>query len=76
MKRKLTEAVKLIYITDKVLEAKDSFETWMKQVDAALEKACGLSSEDLADYAYRDAYDAGKKPASVAKAAIKANKDY
>lgn len=73
--KRITEAMKLIFAADNVLEAKDSFEAWMKQVNAALEKAVGLSSEDLADYAYRDAYDAGKKPASVAKAVIKANKD-
>lgn len=73
MKKRITEAAKLIYIADRILEVKDGFDVWMKQVNAAINKACGLSSEDLADYAYRDAFDAGKKPASVAKAAIKAN---
>lgn len=43
-----------------------AFRAWMRRVDAALEARCGLGSDDLADYAYRDAYDDGAAPTDTA----------
>lgn len=46
---------------------KQSFESFMAKVDAWLNKKCGLSHYDLADFCYRDAYNNGERPASVGK---------
>lgn len=51
------------------------FESWMVHVDCYLLKACGLSHKDIDDWAYRDAYDAGKTPKTAASKALKAAKD-
>jgi hypothetical protein len=47
-----------------------AFRAWMRKVDAALETLCGLGSDDLPDYSYRDAYDGGEAPISTAVAAL------
>lgn len=44
-----------------------SFGDWMEEVDAALERLSGMSSGDLPDWPYRDAYDDGLNPISVAR---------
>ena len=52
------------------------FEAWMAKVDAVLVKKCGLDSSDLPDWMYRDAFEDGASPASAAKEALKAAKEF
>ena len=47
-----------------------AFRAWMRRLDAALARRCGLTSADLPDYPYRDAHDAGEAPADVAAAVL------
>ena len=54
----------------------EKFNVWMARVDALIEKSTGLSSMDLPDYCYRDAFDDGASPGSAAKAAIRAAKEF
>ena len=44
-----------------------TFEDWMAEVDRWLEDKCGLSSLDLPDACYRDAYDDGESAARFAR---------
>ena len=39
-----------------------TFEDWMDQVDKIFLNYLGLSYEDVADYHWRDLYDAGMSP--------------
>lgn len=49
------------------------FTAWMAKVDAAIAKKCdGLTSSDLPDFMYCDAFEDGASPAQAAKAAIAA----
>jgi hypothetical protein len=50
---------------------KATFEEWMAAVDLAVERLIGCSVYDLSDYCFRDAYDDGRSPVSVARAAIR-----
>lgn len=43
----------------------------MQEVDKVLDRICGVCSLDLSDYCYRDAYDDGRTPSSVARAALR-----
>lgn len=43
----------------------------MAKVDAYVERLIGCSAYDLADYCYRDEYDAGESPLAVARRAIR-----
>ncbi len=47
-----------------------SFEAWMQQVDARIERKCGMSHDDLPDIAYRDLYDAGESAEEAATQAL------
>ena len=47
------------------------FLTYMTKVDDLLEDACGMTSEELPDYSYRDAFDSGMTAARCSIAAIK-----
>jgi hypothetical protein len=51
---------------------KQDFKTWMKKVDAHLNKKCGLDHNCLADYCYWDAYDNGESPSKVARDVLEA----
>ena len=54
-----------------------SFEQWMAKVDAILSrKLCGLTSRDLPDWMYIDAFEDGVSPASAASQALKAAKEF
>lgn len=44
--------------------------TWMKEVDQAVIAISGLSVHDLADYNFRDAWEAGESPEEVADAML------
>lgn len=49
------------------------FTAWMAKVDAAIARKCaGLTSSDLPDFMYCDAFEDGATPAQAAKAAIAA----
>lgn len=47
------------------------FKKWKDQVDAALEKLCGLSSDDLPDYCYRDEFEDDAEPEEAARNALR-----
>ena len=50
-----------------------TFEQWMAKVDAHIAKAVGgLTSEDLPDYCYRDAFDNRESPSACARKAVRA----
>lgn len=44
-----------------------TFEQWLDEVGEAVYRKAGVSREDLGDYPYRDAYDAGENPRDVAR---------
>jgi len=49
-----------------------AFRAWMKKVDAYVQGITGgLSADDLPDYCYRDAHDAGQSPIKAARAAVR-----
>lgn len=50
----------------------EPFSEWIQRVDNALEAHCGLTSEDLPDYLYADAYEDGESPKKVARRAYRA----
>lgn len=50
---------------------KRSFEEWKKQVDQAINRICGLSSDDLPDQPYRDWYEEGVPTATAARRAVR-----
>ncbi len=55
----------------------DAFKNWMAKVDAILAKKLGgLDSSDLPDWMYFDAFDDGMSPATAAKKALKAAKEF
>lgn len=56
--------------------AKKTFEEWMAAVDRAIQSKVGLSSSDLADWPFRDAYDSGEAPGSVARALLRSEGFY
>ena len=45
---------------------RESFQEWMQKVDIEVQAQIGLSANDLTDYLYRDAYNDGCNPQSVA----------
>jgi hypothetical protein len=53
-----------------------TFDQWMKLVDEHIKHQCGMTSNDLPDWLYWDAWNKGRKPEAAAKAAIKAARDY
>lgn len=46
------------------------YATWLRSVDAELERVVGLSHRDLADRNYRDEFEAGVSPREAALEAI------
>jgi hypothetical protein len=44
-----------------------TYRQWKEEVEMCLEELCGMSSEDLPDYAYRDAFDDGLSPEDTAE---------
>ncbi|QBP30569.1 hypothetical protein SEA_CHARM_88 [Mycobacterium phage Charm] len=44
-----------------------TFEQWMKHVDGLLLKVWGVTSGDIADRLWHDAYDNGDSPAAVVR---------
>lgn len=50
----------------------EAFALWLWRADVAARKNIRVSLFDLADYCYRDAYDAGDSPREVVRAALAA----
>jgi hypothetical protein len=49
------------------------FALWLALVDKRLRNAVGVGRNDLADWAYRDSYDAGDSPAAAAAEVLRAD---
>lgn len=49
----------------------DAFKGWMDEVNAAMDDIAGVTSDDIEDYAYRDAYDDDLSARSAAKRALR-----
>lgn len=50
------------------------FEKWMNEVDALITGVTGaLGYEDLADFAYRDAFEEDQRPIDVAREVLEEN---
>lgn len=49
-----------------------TFKEWMQQLDANMLKLVGLTSNDIADYEYRDCYGDGLDPIDAAWEALEA----
>ena len=47
-----------------------TFAQWMGQVNKLLIQMCGMSSECIADYCYRSAFDCGDTPEEAAQDAL------
>jgi hypothetical protein len=56
--------------------APKDFDSWKKQVDAILVRLCGMSSDDLPDYGYADAFENGCSAKVTAKRALRAAKEF
>lgn len=54
------------------MTAKLTFEEWMAEVNRLMVGKCGMGSEDLPDWNYRDAYNDGLTPNQAANQAINA----
>jgi len=52
-----------------------SFNEWMKDVDAAVSRATGLSVHDLPDCCFADWYEDEMKPGDAARLAIRAGRE-
>lgn len=55
--------------------ARKSFDEWMRDVDAAVARKCGMSHHDLPDCPYRDWYDDGVSAKSAAAKAVRMARD-
>ena len=49
----------------------NTFEAWMRQVDAEVTRRTGLGVDDLPDCCFRDWYEDDMSPSSAAKRAIR-----
>ena len=52
---------------------KATFSQWMGKVESEISSIVSLTSEDLEDFGYRDAYDAGERASSVAREVLEEN---
>ena len=50
-----------------------AYNEWLRRVDRAIEAWSGLGVDDLADWLYRDAFDAGADPEDVATEVLEDN---
>jgi len=50
-----------------------SFRHWKNRVSAVIRSVCGFDPDDLTDFAYREAWNAGRGPVSVAHEVLAAN---
>lgn len=47
-----------------------TFDEWKNKVNAEVQNLIGLSADDLPDFTYRDAFEAGESPESVAQQVV------
>ena len=50
---------------------KDSFQVWMKKVNAAIEAKCGMTADEIEDTNYSEMWERGVTPKSAAAKAVK-----
>ncbi|BCP02498.1 hypothetical protein MINTM018_52670 (plasmid) [Mycobacterium intracellulare] len=50
-----------------------TFNSWKQDVNLIIRLVTGFDADDLTDYPYREAWDNGRKPASVAYEVLAAN---
>ena len=53
-----------------------TFQQWMRKVDAIIDAITGMSADDLPDYCYADDWAYGEKPATTARRAVRAAREY
>ena len=63
----------MVPMEDGRMSTTDRFHVWKRQVDVALYKTCGLTSDDLMDVDYYTWFEDGVTPIRAARKAIKAN---
>jgi hypothetical protein len=49
------------------------FDAWLRRVDNALMRLCGIGTADLVDCCYADWYDEGLSPSEAARRALREN---
>lgn len=47
-----------------------TFEKWMTKVDAEISRICGMTSDELPDYTYRDCFESDMDPEEAAYDAL------
>ena len=57
------------------MKEKKTLESWMAQVDAAVQAKCGLSVYDLPDCCFADWFEEGASPKAAASRAVRNAKD-
>lgn len=55
---------------------KMTFDDWFAAVTRIMYKTCGMGPDDLPDYCYHDAWDAGDTPDDAAQDAIEKARTY
>jgi hypothetical protein len=48
-----------------------TFGEWMMMVDGLIDEACSMTSRDIPDMPYRDGYDDGVSPETMARRALR-----
>lgn len=66
----MTQAYEVQRMTFDAARRAMTFEQWLAKVDSVLISRCGLSSDDLPDWCYRDAYEDGTSPRQAAQQAM------
>lgn len=56
--------------------AAQTFETWMKAVNAVILAKTGVEADDLPDFTFMDEWEDGATPSQAAKAAIAWAKEF
>lgn len=49
------------------------FNAWKREVNLVIQEVIGFDADDLTDFAYRKAWEAGRQPVSVAYDVLVAN---
>lgn len=57
-------------------DSRQSYEQWKTAVNHAVIRLTGMDCDDLPDYNYRDAYDAGDTPHQTAGQVVKRAREF
>lgn len=57
-------------MTDERITRNEEFRDWMSEVDVVISRVCGLTSNDIADWRWRDAFEDGTEPKEAAMEAL------